>query len=512
MKKNLIRVFVNRKTVIEISPFASVYSLKTDVQKKIYDTLPIDKINLHYNGKPMFDDNKAIISYGVEDNSNIEAKATTKGGSNSLWWLKILYVISIPFFILFLISGLPPVFSNSFAYVFDNTLASILNHFGGKPNDPISKIIRGFFNVIMWVVTKFATIIFIWVVAAYMVFPAYYLFYGRSYCDSGIAAKHVGYVTMIWYMIIYGSFNVVDFILNILQFLSDEDPIQVIKATTGPTIQSSKESWDIMKFAVFYAIPFVGEGIAAVHELIEEGVGLLYEGMDTASQFQCDNENIATELCSFLTVFKNTLKTRGYKSKGHSKHAQENENIAAAHNKGKSHKNKASTKASLRINKMNRVHDKRKKCMASCGTSSLGSVSMGSQMMAGELVEPVKNYRLGPLLNLLQRGFCDISIKDKIKNRRHAKNLKPLTEKELNAKLPPLPGTPYDMNTKMGRLNRWSTGFVTSFFCQLTEALSDITNLMWGIGTEVQVVNMIKTGQIAGIVATVALIIDTFLN
>lgn len=497
MKKNLIRVFVNRETVIEISPFASVYSLKIDVQKKIYDTLPIDKINLHYNGKPMFDNKKAIVSYGIEDNSNIEAKATAKGGSNSLWWLKILYVISIPFFILFLISGLPPVVSNSFAYIFDNTIASILDHFGKKPNDPLSKIIRGVFNVIMWVVTKFATILFIWVMAAYMVFPAYYLFYGRSYCDSGLAAKHVGYVTMVWYMIIYGSFNVVDFILNILQFLSDEDPIQVIKATTGPTIQSSKESWDIMKFAVFYAIPFVGEGIAAVHELIEEGVGLLYEGMDTVSQFQCDNENIATELCAFLTVFKNTLKAKGYKSKGQSRHAQENENIAAAH-KGKANKNKVSTKASKRVNKIKATAEKK--------------ASIQAQMTAAELIEPVRNYRLEPLLNLLQRGFCDISIKDKIKNNRYAKNLEPLSEKELNAKLPPLPGTSYDMNTKMGRLNRWSTGFVTSFFCQITEALSDITNLIWGIGTEAQVVNMIKTGQIAGIIAAVALIIDTFLN
>ena len=61
MKKNLIRVFVNRKTIIEISPYVSVYSLKMEIQKKIYDTLSVDKINLHFNGRPMSNNKKAII-------------------------------------------------------------------------------------------------------------------------------------------------------------------------------------------------------------------------------------------------------------------------------------------------------------------------------------------------------------------------------------------------------------------------------------------------------------------
>ena len=71
MKKNLIRIFVNRKNVIEISPYASLYSLKNEVNKKIYENVPFDDITLHFKGKPIVNNNKALLSYGIKNDSNL---------------------------------------------------------------------------------------------------------------------------------------------------------------------------------------------------------------------------------------------------------------------------------------------------------------------------------------------------------------------------------------------------------------------------------------------------------
>ena len=120
--------------------------------------------------------------------------------------------------------------------------------------------------------------------------------------------------------------------------------------------------------------------------------------------------------------------------------------------------------------------------------------SLATKAFAGTFVEPIKNYKMLPFIKLVQRGFCDQDLKNKLQQGVLNKGLPPLTDEQLNSLLPPLPGTEFDMNTFQGRLNRWSTSFAMSAFCQILEALGDITNTLWSIGTENQVVNMIKTG------------------
>jgi hypothetical protein len=486
MKNNLIRVFVNEKTIIEISQYASLYSLKDEVNKKIYDSAPIDDISLHFNGKPLTDDTKALLSYGIENDSNLFANVKTNGGmSTSTIILMVLYICSIPLYFLFLASGLPPVMANIFSFVFDNTVVKILEFFGQCQTDPFVIIIRKFVKFIMWTISTFATVMFVWITVAYLVFPFYYLIRGRTYCDAGVAAKHVGKVTTIWYMMIYGAYNVIDFLLNIIQYLTNMDPILLIKGASSASIQVNKEAWDIAKFTPFYAIPFVGEILMVVHEVIEEGVGLLYEALDTISQIQCTDEQTTSMLCSLMTQLEVALARYG--GTGHMTHSKENKSIATKHKK----------------RNINQQLNQRLSKKAS---------SLEVKEMAGAFIEPIKNYKLEPLIKLMQRGFCDQALKDKMQQSILNKGLEPLTDEQLNSLLPPLPGTEFDMNTFGGRLNRWSTGFATSFFCQILEALSDITNTLWGIGTESQVVNMIKTGQIAGIVSILVIIIDTFLN
>ncbi len=103
MKNNLIRVFVNEKTIIEISPYASLYSLKDEVHKRIYNSTPIDDISLHFNGKPLIHDTRALLSYGIENDSNLFANVKTKGGmSTSMIILIVLYLFTVPVYLLFL--------------------------------------------------------------------------------------------------------------------------------------------------------------------------------------------------------------------------------------------------------------------------------------------------------------------------------------------------------------------------------------------------------------------------
>ena len=54
-----IRIFVNKKTLVDISPFASIYSLKRKIVKKNED-LNIDKMILHFNGK-ILSDEKSVV-------------------------------------------------------------------------------------------------------------------------------------------------------------------------------------------------------------------------------------------------------------------------------------------------------------------------------------------------------------------------------------------------------------------------------------------------------------------
>ena len=487
MKNNLIRIFINEKNVIEISPYASLYSLKEQVNKKVYKNLPFDNISLHFKGKPLIDNSKALLSYGIENDSILLANVKTNGGySTSTLILIGFYMLAIPCYFIFLMSGLPPVMANIFSFVFDNTVLGIFEYFQKKRDDNFLEFIRNWIiKPILSFITIFSTIIFIWITTAYIVFPFYYLIRGKTYCDAGLTAKHVGKITTIGYMMVYGSFNILDFLLNITQYATNFFPVLLIKGTASASIQTTKEAWDLTKFAPFYAIPFLGQMLMTFHIFLEEGIGLLYESLDVIGQYNCDDENTTSLLCSLTTQLQKELAKYG--GTGHHTHTKENKSIASKYKK-----QDMNAKIQSRIDKM--------------------QSRLEIKEMAGIFIEPVKNYKLEPLLKLLQRGFCDQALKDKIQQGVLNKGLEPLTEDQLNAMLPKLDKTDFDMNTFKGRLNRWSSGFFMSFFCQILEALRDITNTLWGIGTENQVINMIKTGQIAGIVAIVVFIIDTILN
>lgn len=478
MKKNLIRVFVNEKNIIELSPYASLYSLKYEINKKIYDNIPFDNIILHFKGKSIIDDNKSLISYGIDNDSNLVANVKTNGGfdtSNVL--MIIIYILLVPIYFIFLASGVMPLFANIFSFIFDNTVLELLKYFG-KNLEKDGIFFRYSIKFIMWVITTFSTFIFVWATASYVIFPFYYLIRGKRYCESGLKAKHVGKITAIWYMLIYGSYNIYDFLLtkeeSLVKYLPD---ILILKGTLNSSILATKEAWDIAKFAPLYAIPFIGEPFMIIHEYLEEGLGLLYESLDMISQYNCDDVNSADLLCSFFDTLYKTLE----------KYNVKNDNGKISNKLENNNKKKITTS-------VNKIKSKKNE-------------GLEEKEIAGLFIEPIKNYKLGFLIKLLKRGFCDKALKNEYKDKN-----KNLTENQLQNSLPELKGTEFDNTTIKGMINRWWAGSVSSLFCQILEALQDITNILWNVGTENEILNMIKTGQIAGIISIIVFIIDTLLN
>ena len=455
------------------------------INKKIYDNIPFDNIILHFKGKSIIDNNKSLISYGIDNDSNLVANVKTNGGfdkSNVL--MIIIYILLVPIYFIFLASGVMPLFANIFSFIFDNTVLELLKYFG-KNLEKDGIFFRYSIKFIMWVITTFSTFIFVWATASYVIFPFYKLIRSKRYCESGLKAKHVGKITAIWYMLIYGSYNIYDFLLNkeesLIEYLPD---ILILKGTLDSSILATKEAWDIAKFAPLYTIPFIGELFMTIHEFLEEGLGLLYESLDIISQYNCDDKNTTDLLCSFFDTLYQTLEKYNVKNE-----IQSNDNGTIS--------NKIENKNKKKIKKgSNKIQSRKIEGLA-------------EKEIAGALIEPIKNYKLEPFIKLLKRGFCDKALKNKYKD--EASGIK-LTENQLQNMLPQLPKTEFD-NTKIkGMINRWWAGSVTSLFCQILEALRDITNILWNVGTENEILNMIKTGQVAGIISIIVFIIDTLLN
>jgi len=437
-------LLINNKYTIEISCYSSIYLLKKLVKEKL-NLQNINDINLWFNGKLLNNNSKSLQSYNLKNNSNINSSLNLKGGDNteSTWFFYLIYYISIPIFLIFMCSGLPPFIANVYAYIFDKTIITFLEMFNMKKNDIASKIIRAILNIIMWILTKLATVFFIWILTAYMFFPWLYS-RKNDFCNAGLAAKDIGFWVTLVFILIYGGLNIFDFFINISQSLIDfrYDP-EIIKAYFGPSLQATKEAWDVSKFLPLYSIPFIGQIFLIYHEIISEGFSLMYESLDIVQQFDCEKPSTSIALCDMLKKILKVVR----KPKNESKH-----NIT--------NRKEPISMENLQTDFMNKIE-------------------------SGAIKEQIKNYKLEPLIELLQIGFCD--KKAKIQGK----------------KIPEYKGEKYEK----GSFNRWSSSVATSIFCQMTEALQDITNTLWEIGTEDQVVNMIKTGNFAGVLSSILIII-----
>ena len=179
MNNNLIRIFVNQNQLIEISKYSSVYSLKSKIHETIYSYESLDtvmnKFRINFNGKLLLDNKQTLISYGIDDNNNIDVEKNLEGGSwSSLFWLYLIYGICFYFFIILLISGLIPIIANLIGSIFENTLIRIIDYFTKGKNDATTKLMKNIVKFGLYILSFCFTIFFIWAFTSYAVFPFYY--------------------------------------------------------------------------------------------------------------------------------------------------------------------------------------------------------------------------------------------------------------------------------------------------------------------------------------------------
>jgi hypothetical protein len=445
MEHSNICIFINKKKNLYISPFSSLYSFRQKVKETFYPSLTTT-LNIYFKQKKLTNDYLSLHKIGITENSEITAIPSLKGGLNTTYYfLWFCYYLFLIIYILFLLSGFLPVFANAFAYTFNNTVFQVLDWFTKGKKSAWKGFLRIFVRIVSWLINNLATLFFVWAMTAYMIFP---WLYGKEnkFCESALASKRIGWWTMFIFILIYGSLNLVDAMINIYQALLEEFP-DLLQAFGNPTLQGIKEAWDIAKFAPLYLIP----GVITYHEIIGQIVFYLYDIMQTIGAFDCQDPSQSKTLC---TLFE-TLSDMAQRKK------------AGTSEKSEKSKQKAFVDNYLKKKKSN-------------DPESLGSLG---EMMLGSASVELQNFKLGSAFSLLSRGFCDIYEKD--------------TYGELKE----------DSKYPIGSFGRWSAEFFTSFFCQFVQALVEMQNTLYGIGTDFQVVNMIKTGNFAGIGAVIYFII-----
>jgi hypothetical protein len=462
-KKRNINIFVNKNKTIKISPLSSFYTLKKEVQNKIS---PEHNLNIYYNGKKITNESVPLIKLGITDNSSLIAIPNLNGGNNSTSYLLwIIYILLVLCYFLFLASGFLTLFANIFAVTFSDTIMVVINWLLGNKKSIITGIIKLFIRFLTWILKNFITFIAVWVLTSYIMFP---ILYDREnkYCESALAAKSIGWWAMFIFTLFYMYLNIGDAIINVAQAVVTELPM-IFDATISPGLQGFKEISDYVKYGFMYMLP----GVEIYHEVVSEIIYLLFESTAVIGTFDCNNKEQAKQLCGLFNTLKDM--TGGITMKTFRK------NLQLLKRKGVNNlstvKNHFKNKNSTQLNKIADQETKNQDEDPKLGL--MGKLSLASSK------EFIKNYRLGPGLKLLARGFCDIYTKE---------NGKPLEE---NKDFP------------VNSFNRWSSGLFTSFFCQIVEAVNDFQTVLNNVGSDNQIVNMIETGNVAGVMSLIWIIV-----
>lgn len=307
MKKDLIRIFINNKDYVKISPFSSLYTLKQTIKETFYKNISYNSILLYYNDKPLLKDSYSLVQYNITDNTHIFTRIKTIGG-NSDFFEKLMVVLFCIFIVLcyfgILALGLLPIMASIFGLIINKGVNFFINKF----NIDVDKT-KYIFKFIFWIFKTFIIIFFIWGLTAIVAFPLYSLI-GYSKCESGIKSKRVGKVTMIWFIVFYFMFNIVDFILSFWESKGG-NKTKDVKVTEGifknisgdisdlslPIIKSIKNINDSAKFWIFYIIPFIGQLLEGYHIFLDIIVNILFTSLEFTSEYILEDKsgNISEE-------------------------------------------------------------------------------------------------------------------------------------------------------------------------------------------------------------------------
>lgn len=503
MYEKLIRIFVNQKTLIDISKYSSLYSLKCTIHEKIYSNISFEEFRnykISFNGKILNNDNISLISYKLDDNSNISVEKKLEGGNwSSLFWLYTIYGICFLLYIVFLLTGLIPVIANLIGSIFKVTIFNILNYFTKGKHDTTTSVMKKIVHYIIYILSFCFTLFFVWSLTAYIVFPFYY-FKTNDYCKSGLAATHVGKVTMFWYMFVYGMYNFIDVVLNqFTNILEKKSVPSVFKTVLEPFIFTTKKSWDISKYIPVYMCPLflMGTCVLALHNIISVIVPMMNSALQIVEMgnISCSNGEYVDSICTLTTLVTKKI-TEIDKELKRKKKERNGNNVSS---------------------KQNSITEPKK-----------GAEKIIENTFLEPIVIGIKNYKLEKVFNLLKYGFCNIKHKNNLKLGNHIQYIEkilllPKIAKEFkNKEL-----TDYDINKiiRMSTENKmsregvkvddntyWFSTVITSVVCQLLEGVNDMTEVLLGVGTADQVKNMWETGVVAGFITIIPFIVDMLWN
>ena len=441
-----IHIFVNNKYLIKISKLSSLYTLKEEVKKKLnYTSESNIELNVELNGKILSNDDLTLLTCGIENNSNINVSPVIKGGNKSTFVIYFIYFICIISFFIFLISGIIPVISSLFFRLLSDTLEKLVSRITTK-----SKLLIRIIKIILWILQHCGLILFIWATTFYLIWP---MLYNRKndYCNSGLAAKDVGgWITLV-YVFIYFAYNAPNIIADVINDIFDISN-NSNENTTGKLNGVKKifsSSMNSLKYTwdsiKFLPIYWI-PSVKLLHNGVDTGLSYVYLILDSIEKNSCDKLDRLLLLDTFLQNLKK------YMDKD---------------------------KKSLSIEDFKKMQEEIEKQNSA---EQLMKVMTDSYMSNSAYFV---NEKLGKhKFDILATGVHDLYLK------------------KTNQSLPKLEGS-----LETGKFERSLADIIVDSVCFAIDMSDGVYDRLKLIGDANTVANMIKTGQVAGIITSIVFFI-----
>ena len=292
MNKN-IQLIINRKNkksaVINANLYMSIYSIKYIISKNF--NIPINDIQLVFKNTTL-QNNKTVIHYNINDKSIINLNiGSIKGGVEYTTIIHYVYIlialIGIIIFILFMISGFNVLFSQVYKLIFIKCLTSIYNELTandttqhptyasdlnsssfGKLTDEIGSGFSSIFHTILHffgIILEYGGLYFFnYIGTALCFFPILYLM-NNNICSSTYIADKIGFYVTLSFLLIYGIYRGPRIFISGVNSIIQRNPIL---AFFSPLLSATNSLSSHLTFDPIYAIPIVGQLLAAYHTLI----------------------------------------------------------------------------------------------------------------------------------------------------------------------------------------------------------------------------------------------------
>ena len=330
----IINRFNKKSTVINANLYMSIYSIKCIISNNF--NIPIKDIYLEYRSKKLNND-RTLKYYNIDDKSIIFMKVgSVKGGieyTTIIYYAYILLAfIAIVVFTLFMMSGFNVVFSQVYKIVVTKSLSSIYNIFTannneappgqlyasdlnsstlGKLSDEIEGGLSSIFSTFLHffgIILEYGSLYFFnYIGTALCFFPILYLI-NNNLCSSTYIADKIGFYVTMCFLLIYGIYRGPRIFITGANSIIKRNPIL---AFFSPLLSATKRLSSHITFDPIYAIPIVGQIIAAYHTAISIFINFINYGASyvrgigvTCDGFINDNNfNMSESIDKILPLF-----------------------------------------------------------------------------------------------------------------------------------------------------------------------------------------------------------------